>query len=273
MFHILKKLFIPHHHNDFRPHAFRHKWLSFYSLGLIFSQLAFGITFYSGPELTLTQAQNVKSEIVELTNKERGDQGLLILRENSVLNLAAQKKAADMFDEGYFLHASPDGKEPWDFITESGYSYSYAGENLAKGFRNGDDVVSAWMQSPSHKDNILNNTYQDIGVAVASGKLNGKSTTLIVQLFAAPTGAMPTETSVLAYKPQFLTNIDTKNAVSKTRLPYLVLWLFIGAFLVFDGYMLKRANIFKHHRVHFHASTFLLITFLIVLFLNFGQIL
>ncbi|NIM47200.1 MAG: hypothetical protein GTN40_03515 [Candidatus Aenigmarchaeota archaeon] len=273
MLHILKKLFIPHHHNDFRPHAFRHKWLTFYSLGLIVSQFAFGITFYSGPELASTQAQKVKAEIIELTNKERGSYVLRELKENPLLNLAAQEKIADMFENNYFLHISPDGEEPWDFISQSGYSYSYAGENLAKGFRKSEDVFYAWMQSPSHKDNILNRNYYDIGVAVASGELNGKTTTLIVQLFAAPVGVAPTETTILSTNPRLVTNIDTKNAVSTTKLPYFILWVFIAAFLIFDGLMLRRLNIFKHHKIHFHSSAFLVIILLVVLFLNFGQIL
>lgn len=80
------------------------------------------------------------------------------------------------------------GTTPWDFITGSGYQYEYAGENLAKNFMFSQGVVDAWMNSPSHKENLMRKDYTDVGFAVVNGVLNGEETTLVVQLFGKPLG-------------------------------------------------------------------------------------
>src|SRR3989338_7182361 len=102
---------------------------------------------------------------------------------NPELSLAAEKKAEDMFARNYWAHNGPNGSTPWDFIKGAGYTYIYAGENLAKDFQNSNDVVQAWMKSPSHRENILRKEYQDIGFAVVNGVLNGEETTLVIQMF------------------------------------------------------------------------------------------
>ncbi len=102
------------------------------------------------------------------TNAERTKQGEPALKLDSQLNAAAQAKAEDMVKVDYWSHDSPGGKTPWTFITESGYHYQSAGENLAYGFANADDSVAGWMNSPEHRANILNSTYSDVGFGVAS---------------------------------------------------------------------------------------------------------
>jgi len=91
-----------------------------------------------------------------------------------------------MFAKNYWAHFAPDGKTPWDFILNSGYQYEYAGENLAKNFLFSDDVVSAWMNSQIHRDNILKREYSEVGYAVVNGMFNGEQTTLVVQMFGKP---------------------------------------------------------------------------------------
>ena len=122
-------------------------------------------------------------EIVELTNAERDRNGLPPLRLDPLLSEAARRKAEDMFADDYWAHIAPDGTKPWDFITGVGYNYVYAGENLAKDFQKSEAVVKAWMESPTHRQNILNEKFKDIGVAVVNGALNGYETTLVVQMF------------------------------------------------------------------------------------------
>ncbi|MCG2685812.1 CAP domain-containing protein, partial [Candidatus Parcubacteria bacterium] len=71
----------------------------------------------------------------------------------------------------------------WYFIVGVGYDYLYAGENLAKDFSHSSGVVDAWMNSPTHRENLVNPRYEDIGLAVVNGTLNGVETTLVVQMF------------------------------------------------------------------------------------------
>ncbi|KKS61902.1 MAG: hypothetical protein UV28_C0022G0006 [Candidatus Collierbacteria bacterium GW2011_GWE2_42_48] len=124
-------------------------------------------------------------KVIELTNAERLSVGVTILKENSELDQAALAKATDMFENNYWAHVSPTGTEPWYFVTQSGYEYKHAGENLARDFSNPKDVVTAWMASPTHRQNLLDNRYKDIGVAVVDGYINGVETTIVVQLFGS----------------------------------------------------------------------------------------
>lgn len=142
----------------------------------------------------LGYAANIStSELLNQTNQQRASNGLPPLKLNAALSQAAANKANHMFKNNYWAHIAPDGTDPWDFILGSGYDYVYAGENLAKNFSSSKDVVNAWMKSPSHKQNLMNNNYQDIGFAVVNGVLNGYETTLVVQMFGKPRAARPVE--------------------------------------------------------------------------------
>jgi len=121
--------------------------------------------------------------LIMLTNIERQKQGLPPLIENSQLSIAASLKANDMFVQNYWAHNSPDGKTPWYFIREAGYNYTYAGENLAKGFETAEEAVKAWMASPKHRANVLSENFNEVGFAVKKGRLNGEETVLIVEAF------------------------------------------------------------------------------------------
>lgn len=125
-------------------------------------------------------------DLLKHTNEQRAKVGLKPLVLNTVLNTAAEKKARDMFKVGYWAHVSPLGTKPWDFILSEGYDYLYAGENLAKNFSYSKDVVEAWYNSPTHRENLLSANYDDIGFAIVNGTLDGHQTTIVVQMFGRP---------------------------------------------------------------------------------------
>jgi hypothetical protein len=131
------------------------------------------------------------AEIIRLTNEDRQAQGLAPVKLDSQLTAAALQKASDMFARNYWAHVSPTGTQPWFFITQAGYTYRYAGENLARDFSDPQSVVQAWMNSPSHRENLLNSRYEDIGVAVVDGNLEGRETTLVVQMFGTKLAVVP----------------------------------------------------------------------------------
>lgn len=136
---------------------------------------------------SLAQASTITAEkVVDLVNKERIKEGLSVLVLSKALSQAAEDKVRDMIKNDYFAHNSPAGLTPWHWIEKNGYDYKYAGENLAVGFESVEKQQDAWMKSESHRKNILNVNYRDIGVAVREGKINGESTLLAVQLFGAP---------------------------------------------------------------------------------------
>ncbi len=136
-------------------------------------------------------ASNITIEsLFELTNQEREKHGLNRLDFNKDLAEAAREKASFMFTFGCWSHYCND-RTPWWFFKNAGYNYSYAGENLARDFADSEGVVTAWMESPSHRDNVLNSNYEEIGFAVVDGILDGQETTLVVQLFGAPEEVKP----------------------------------------------------------------------------------
>lgn len=124
--------------------------------------------------------------VVDLTNKERGEFSEKPLVRNATLDVAAKLKAEDMAKNEYFAHYSPTDVSPWHWFDEAGYVYAYAGENLAIHFTDSTEVVDAWMNSPSHRSNIVNGLYTEIGVGTAKGKFDGYDTVYVVQLFGTP---------------------------------------------------------------------------------------
>ncbi|MCA9308379.1 CAP domain-containing protein, partial [candidate division WWE3 bacterium] len=135
----------------------------------------------------LGYASNIQiRKLLDQTNQVRSQHNLSTLVLNEKLSIAAQKKAEHMFANDYWAHVGPDGKEPWDFILAQDYDYVFAGENLAKNFNDSDDVVDAWFNSPSHRENLLGKNYDEVGFAVVNGTLNGYETTLVVQMFGRP---------------------------------------------------------------------------------------
>jgi hypothetical protein len=128
--------------------------------------------------------------VIQLVNQERLAQGLGALSENSLLSSAARDKLNDMIKNDYFAHTSPQGVSPWHWIEKSGYDYKYAGENLAINFSSAESQHKAWMASPTHRKNILNPSYKEIGVAVGQGKIDGENVVITVQLFGAVPGAI-----------------------------------------------------------------------------------
>jgi uncharacterized protein YkwD len=124
--------------------------------------------------------------VVELTNDERSDNNVGPLRRNATLDAAAKLKAEHMAKNQYFAHFAPDGTSPWYWFKEAGYTYAHAGENLAIHFTDSTEVVEAWMDSPTHRENIVNGLYTEIGVGTAKGKFDGYNTVYVVQLFGTP---------------------------------------------------------------------------------------
>lgn len=194
MFKLLQKklhhYFLPHESNNYRAKALSNSSVIFYIILLIAFQFSINIIKYVRPNV-LGYATDITTEkIITLVNQKRAEVNLPPLSLSDQLSAAATQKAQDMFGQDYWAHISPTGTTPWSFITSSGYEYVYAGENLARNFNTADEVVAAWMNSPSHRANILKPEYKDIGLAILNGKLNGEDTTLVVQEFGAKSNSV-----------------------------------------------------------------------------------
>jgi uncharacterized protein YkwD len=117
--------------------------------------------------------------VLRLMNDYRADRGLPPLHQEAHLMKAAQDRMRDMADGGWWSHQSPDGVSPFVWLIARDYPYAYAGENLAMGFETAKVLVSSWMESPGHRDNIMGTQYDDCGIAIidgaTTGPANGKS--------------------------------------------------------------------------------------------------
>lgn len=144
------------------------------------------------------------ARVIELLNSAREAAGLSPLAANTLLDQGAERKAEDMFARQYFAHVTPDNKQPWDFFRAVGYPYFAAGENLAIDFTNPDAAHTALMNSPTHRANILNPVYNEIGVSVVPGTFKDHTSIIVVQFFgkqkAAPVTVAATPPPAVAPK-------------------------------------------------------------------------
>jgi Cysteine-rich secretory protein family len=205
----LKHYFIPHKGNEHRPHFLRDASLGVLlslTLILFLSSLSYGIVVLK----TNLLSSIFPSLLVDLTNESRLAINDIPLAVNPLLEKAAEFKAGDMVTKEYFAHISPEGKTPWYWFDLAGYKYLYAGENLAVNFSDSNDVLQAWMDSPTHRANILNNHFTEIGISVSKGVYKGRNTLFVVQMFGSPLTDLPKEEKIVAplsVAPQKITTI------------------------------------------------------------------
>ncbi|MFP4539896.1 MAG: CAP domain-containing protein [Candidatus Paceibacterota bacterium] len=143
---------------------------------------------YSGPESELTALG-----IIHFSNEERRKEELADLSFNAKLTSAAEKKLQDMFQRQYFAHNDPEGGMGASRLAEMvDYDYILIGENLAMGdFKDDQDVVGAWMDSPGHRMNIMKKGYTEIGVAAKKGVYQDREVWMAVQIFGTPVSECP----------------------------------------------------------------------------------
>lgn len=252
----LRRLLLPHPEEHTRAHA----WHPFSFLIYCAFVLTVGFTALSLPGVSpsiLGYASSITSEeIIDRTNLARTTRGINPLQKNQLLIQAAQSKAADMMAKDYWAHIAPDGTPPWTFITKAGYSYAIAGENLARNFADPQSVIDAWLASPSHRDNVVNEQYSEIGVAIVHGIMNGTETTLVVQMFGKPIAPnlFNASKSVLVREPHQASDIaPAQTTISQPLLSPLgiskrfaiLLLVFLGVLLVVDYVVLFNRGVVR----------------------------
>lgn len=181
-----KHLFIPHEHNDYKPHFFREV-----SVAVLVGIIMFLLGLSAGSSFfvhrTILGANMSVPVLIDLTNESRLANNEAPLLRSELLDKAANLKAENMAEEKYFAHTSPKGITPWYWFKQVGYSFLYAGENLAVNFTDPTDVRDAWLASPKHRENLLDVKFREIGMATVDGLYEGDSSIYIVQLFGTPT--------------------------------------------------------------------------------------
>ncbi|MEK7632118.1 MAG: CAP domain-containing protein [Patescibacteria group bacterium] len=203
--HHAKHWFIPHEGNDHRPHALRPRALKTYAYILITAKIASAAFLFIAFPNEAKYAAYTATTIVAFTNESRTEKSVGTLQSNPLLVQAATRKAKDMLARNYFAHTTPDGKRFWTWIDATGYNYTLAGENLAVDFTSPESAHAALMASPTHRENILNKRYKEIGVAVVTGTMGGVETTVLVEMFGTQAPKKTTTAKVVAAKPKTTT--------------------------------------------------------------------
>ena len=122
----------------------------------------------------------LEKEVIRLVNVERAKAGRSALSENKELSRVARIKSNDFINNNYFSHNSPTYGTPFEMLKKFGISYTAAAENIARGQGTAINVMNTWMNSSGHRANILDSTYNQIGVGVAK---DNKGTLYWTQLF------------------------------------------------------------------------------------------
>lgn len=194
--HVLRLAVVPHKKNQYRPHLIRRYGLM--AIVFVVAGLQLGYNGTKTGNVLGVESDITITSLFNQTNVSRVEVGKPALKLNDKLNQAAYLKAQNMFAEQYWAHNSPNGTVPWKWFGDVNYNYNEAGENLAKNFTSTNAVMTAWLNSPEHKENIMKSDYQDVGFAIVTGELDDKPTTLVVALYG-----MPAESAVAGAKTSF----------------------------------------------------------------------
>ena len=277
-------LLVPRESNNQKAKLLHNSSLTLITFTFILYQLIISFVPRFAPKILGFAANISPDEVVALTNEERLQAGLPPLSLNSTLSQAAQAKGADMLNKDYWAHVAPDGTQPWVFFTNFGYKYRYAGENLARDFSSASSAVEAWMNSASHKENLLSAKYKEIGIGVVEGNLAGIDTTIIVQFFgtkyidsvpAVPIAEAKAATTPEASPPPLPVAGRVKILVSpfdvtrSVSLGIVGLLLFV---LVIDGTLVSKRKVARIAGRTFAHIAFLGMILAIALILKAGQI-
>lgn len=275
MHHKLKKAVVPHKANDYRPHLVRRTGLAMALVLILALQLSPIVTDRFGDVLG-REVDITQQHLLADTNKQRLQANQPALQISQQLSAAATLKAQDMLKDQYWAHESPDGVGPWQWFGEAGYEYSYAGENLARGFNTASGIVTAWMDSDEHRENMLNPHYADVGFAVVEGSLNGDETNIIVAMYGAPqTANMATGVVLAATSPP--TNLLTRMGVGLQQMTPAALASISLMFMITAVALLAHAyrkqlpkplqqTWYKHHGLYKAVGTSSLVVVLIALY-------
>jgi hypothetical protein len=275
----LRHLFIPHQSNNQKAKVLHHSSLFIILFLVVGFQSGLTLVTRISPGV-LGFASNIDIDnLLKDTNQQRLERGINPVKLDEKLSEAAQQKAATMFNFNCWAH-NCNNKTPWWFFENVGYNYLYAGENLARDFNDSDAVVRAWMDSPTHRENILNSKYKEIGFAIVDGLMNGEETTLVVQMFGTEGGPAQIASGEKIAQVQAAEQINKsipEIMITESVKPIISSFVLTKAFaislvcllifvLLLDTYFIYRHNIVRISGKNFvHLSFFIIILISILL--------
>ncbi len=292
MKHNFSRLFIPQEKNNYRAEILKNSFLFFLIALYLFNQTLVKYLSFTKPGVLGYSSEITAQKVLDQTNQERSKLGLPVLKYNSLLSQSATQKAQDMFTHNYWAHTSPSGTSPWNFFKNVDYKYSIAGENLARDFYDTESLLKAWMNSPTHKENIINPKYQEIGIGVVNGTLGGIKTTLVVQHFATPVSQIVsnqktkpetiTQPEIITQEQQEIISRDSNilsetqskpiNPLTISKIFGIVVFGLIISVLFIDGYITLKKGVHRMTGSTISHIGFLLVILLFILYQQQGVI-
>lgn len=209
------------HHDTSKSHYGKTYWPYIPMLLIVMLGMFISSTWHTG-KAVLGYATNVgTTSLLQETNIQRSSNGIGALSMNSKLAAAAQAKANDMVARNYWSHVAPDGKQPWQFISDAGYVYQSAAENLAYGFDSSAAALSGWMNSPGHRANIVNGNLTEVGFGIANSAnyQDVGEQTIIVAMYGKPQQVVTPNSAQYGTAPQVTARVGTPAQKAETQAP------------------------------------------------------
>ncbi|MFA6547394.1 MAG: CAP domain-containing protein [Candidatus Magasanikbacteria bacterium] len=211
----LKKYFIPHLENNYHPHILHTKRAIMYGglfvvmkiIVLVFVVLL-PLEVFVMPDL-LAEEQR---QIIILTNQIRVQNGLPKLTEKKTLDRSSDAKAVDMATNEYFDHTGPHNRSLSYFLDKVGYRFLSAGENLAMGFSSAQEIVDAWVKSPTHYANLVDPEFKDFGVSLEGGYYQGVPTVYAAQHLGLADLPVKVNNEIKIKKSIVVSEVDAKTS-------------------------------------------------------------
>ncbi len=191
------------------------------TFGLVFGSVLPQTVGSNQPQTLAYSTEMSVSQLLSHTNSERTSRGLDALTINSKLNNSSGSKASHMVTNDYWAHNAPDGTSPWHFFESAGYNYQKAGENLAYGFSTSSATVTGWMNSPSHRDNMLDPDYDEVGFGFVNSSdfVNSGQQTIVVAHYGRSLGASTSKQETQQSTPQSLPATQSSQPSTPTPSP------------------------------------------------------
>lgn len=222
----------------------------------------FNFTSGSNGETLNTTSDISQTRLLEETNEKRIDNNESGLKLNTLLSKAAQKKANDMANNNYWSHATPNGKQPWQFISDEGYEYSIASENLAYGFPTASETINGWMNSSTHKQAMLDQAINEIGFGIANSPdyQDRGEQTIVVAMYArpqaGPNGAQVEK--IASTGGQSVSFAQNLSSIDRSTTNYIIGGIFGGllVFMIMKNFVVLRRKYNKSKRFILHHPAY-----------------
>ncbi len=271
--------FIPTASNNYRAKLLSTPVLVLLAIGIFLFNTVVGVI-----PADKVHAEISTQDLLTLHNQQRQNAGLRPLTLNTILSSSAQAKAQAMLDSNCWSHYCPNGKSPWDFFVAAGYNYEYAGENLAEGFFNDQDAMVAWMNSSTHRENILKPEYTEVGFGMVVGTYQGKANNIIIvvhfgkpepgSVAAVTTANIPGTTTINVPVNTSQSTTPGRVIASNTKAEVNSIFLVVlAALFALDFIILSRSGLTrKEFKSHLHFAVFIIIGLIALTGIISGQV-